>query len=208
MDIDVTQHIGAISREVSARDHDGKPARTVIVSRNYDTTPADLWEAVTTADRIPRWLMPISGDLRLGGRYQLHGNASGEILACEPPRHLRVTWEYGGKTSWVEVRIARQGPGSRLTVEHLAFVDEHWDTFGPGAAGVGWDLMLLGLTLHLETGSAKTAEEGMAWMVSENGKAFVRGSSDAWGRANVTAGTDEATAAAAVAQTTAAYTGA
>ena len=76
MHIDVTQHVGAITREVSARDHDGKPARTVIVSRNYDTTPADLWEAVTTADRIPRWLMPISGDLRLGGRYQLHGNAT------------------------------------------------------------------------------------------------------------------------------------
>ena len=45
-------------------------------------------------------------------------------------------------------------------------------------------------------------------MMSENGKSFVRGSSDAWGRANVAAGTDEATAAAAVAQTTAAYTGA
>ena len=31
---------------------------------------------------------PISGDLRLGGRYQLQGNAGGEILVCEPPQHL------------------------------------------------------------------------------------------------------------------------
>ena len=141
MHIDVTQHIGSVTREVSARDHDGKPARTVIVSRTYDTTPADLWEAITTADRIPRWLMPISGDLRLGGRYQLHGNAAGEILVCEPPRHLKVTWEYGGNMSWVEVHIAKHGSGSRLTVEHLAFVDEALGQVWPGRGrrGLGSD---------------------------------------------------------------------
>ena len=48
----------------------------------------------------------------------------------------------------------------------------------------------------------------MAWMMSENGKAFVRASSEAWGNAHVAAGTDHATAEAAAAQTTAAYTGA
>ncbi len=207
MDIDVTQHIGNSTREVGVRDHDGKPARTVIVSRTYDTTPADLWEAITTADRIPRWLMPISGDLRLGGRYQLHGNAAGEILVCEPPRHLKVTWEYAGKMSWVEVHIAKQGSGSRLTVEHLAVMDEHWDQFGPGAVGVGWDLMLLGLTQHV-AGATRVAEEGMAWMMSENGKAFVRASSEAWGQAHIAAGVDRAMAEAAASQTTAAYTGA
>ena len=74
--------------------------------------------------------------------------------------------------------------------------------------GVGWDLAILGLSQHIATGSAKTAEEGMAWMMSENGKAFVRASSEAWGRAHIAAGADRAMAEAAAAQTTAAYTGA
>jgi hypothetical protein len=29
--------------------------------------------------------LPISGHLRLGGRYQLKGNSGGEITACDPP---------------------------------------------------------------------------------------------------------------------------
>ena len=56
----------------------------------------DVWDACTTAERIGRWLMPVSGDLRrLGGKYQLEGNAGGEIVSCEPPRLLRVTWALG-----------------------------------------------------------------------------------------------------------------
>jgi hypothetical protein len=34
---------------------------------------------------LRRRFPPVSGDLRLGGKYQLGGNAGGEILACEPP---------------------------------------------------------------------------------------------------------------------------
>ncbi|MEX2272660.1 MAG: SRPBCC family protein [Vicinamibacterales bacterium] len=207
MDIDVTQHLGTVTREVASRDQDGKPAKAVIVSRTYDTTPADLWDAFTTAERLPRWFLPISGDLRPGGRYQLQGNAGGEILVCDPPRHLKLTWEFGGQTSWVEVRIAKHGSGSRLTLEHLVPVDDHWNQYGPGATGVGWDLALVGLTQHVAAVQGFTAEAGMQWMMSENGKSFVRGSSDAWGRANIASGTDEATAAAAVSRTTAAYTG-
>lgn len=208
MDIDVTQHLGAITREVSARDLDGKPARVVRASRTYDTTPADLWDALTSAERLPRWFLPVTGDLRLGGRYQLQGNAGGEILVCDPPRHLKLTWEFAGQTSWVEVQIAKHESGSRLTLEHLVPVDDHFKQYGPGATGVGWDLALVGLNQHVAAVQGFTAEAGMQWMMSENGKSFVRGSSEAWGRANVTSGTDEDTAAAAVAQTTSAYTGA
>ena len=44
-----------------------------------------MWDACTDPERIGRWFLPVSGDLRLGGRYQLEGNAGGEILRCEPP---------------------------------------------------------------------------------------------------------------------------
>jgi uncharacterized protein YndB with AHSA1/START domain len=207
MHIDIAQHIGATTREVSSRMHNGKDARVVVVSRTYSTTPDDLWNALTSAERLPRWFLPISGDLRLGGRYQLQGNAGGQILVCEPPRALKLTWEYGGQTSWLDVRIAGHADGSLLTLQHTMFPDDHWKQFGPGATGVGWDLALLGLGQHIDTGSAKTAEEGMAWMLSDNGKSFVHESSEAWGAAAIAGGEDAAAAKAAVSRTTAAFTG-
>ena len=206
MQIDVAQHIGAITREVSSRTRDGKDARVVVASRPYTTTPDDLWNALTSAERLPRWFLPVSGDLRLGGRYQLQGNAGGEILVCEPPRHLKLTWEFGGKTSWLDVRIATHRDGARLTLEHEMLVDDHWQQFGAGATGVGWDLALVGLTQHV-AGSMASAEAGMAWMMSENGKSFVRGSSDAWGLAAIASGESSDVATAAASRTTAAYTG-
>jgi hypothetical protein len=66
--------------------------------------------------------MPISGDLRIGGTFQLEGNAGGEILACEPPRLLRVT--FGGPTSVVEVRLtAEDGSGTVLELEHTVPIE-------------------------------------------------------------------------------------
>ena len=208
MQIDIGRQLGAVTRGVSAREHEGKPVRAVMVAQTYSTTAEDLWEAITTADRLPRWLLPVTGDLRLGGRYQLQGNAGGEILVCQPPKHLYVTWEYGGEISWVDARIDALTPNSaRLTVEHISPVNEHWKQFGPGATGVGWDLMILGLGKHVETGSAKVAEEGMKWMMSEDGKSFVRQSSDLWRVAAIAGGADPDAAKAAADRTTAAFTG-
>ena len=207
MHIDVAQHIGAITRDVSSRTKDGKDARVVVASRTYPTTADDLWNALTSAERLPRWFLPVTGDLRLGGRYQLQGNAGGEILICEPPRHLKISWEFGGQASWVELRVAQHGAGSRLTLEHTMFVDDHWKKFGPGATGVGWDLTLVGLTQHID-GAMANPEAGMAWMMSENGKSFIRGSSNAWRLADISSGEDADVADAAASQTTAAYTGA
>jgi uncharacterized protein YndB with AHSA1/START domain len=209
MQIDIDRYLGAVTREVASRDYEGRPARVVILSRRYPTTVMDLWDALTSAERIPRWFLPVSGDLRLGGRYQFEGNAGGEITACDPPRLLAATWEFGGGVSWLTVRLAEEkGGGARLELEHIAHVEgDFWDQFGPGAVGVGWDLALIGLGLHLATGAAVDPTESAAWSASEEGKAFARGSSEGWRRASIAAGTDEATATAAAARTTAFYTG-
>jgi uncharacterized protein YndB with AHSA1/START domain len=208
MHIDVASYIGAVTREVEGREHEGKPARVVIASRGYDTTIDDLWEALTSAERIPRWFLPITGDLKLGGRYQLEGNAGGTITACEPPRRLSVTWEYGGQVSWVNVGLAAEVEGVRLELEHVVPVDDHWTQYGPGAVGAGWDLTLLGLALHVATNGAPVDKgEVAAWVASEDGKAFVTQSSDAWRRAHVASGEDEAVASGQASRTTAAYTG-
>lgn len=209
MNIDITRLIGAMSREVSNREHQGRPARVVVARRTYDTNIEDLWDALTSAERIPRWFLPISGDLRLGGRYQLQGNAGGEITQCEPPRHLAVTWEFGGEVTWVDVKLSEDARGgTRLELEHVAVDGDKWKEFGPGAVGVGWDLVLsLGLHEHLKTRASVDPAEAAAWSASEDGKSFMRQSSEDWCRAAIRAGEDEGAARAAAGRTAAAYTG-
>jgi uncharacterized protein YndB with AHSA1/START domain len=209
LDIDPTHHIGAVARVVETRELDGKPAKVVIATRTYDTDADDLWDAFTNAERIPRWFLPIEGDLRVGGRYQFQGHAGGSITTCEPPRHLAVTWESMGQLSWVDVRLTPDANGgTRLVLEHIAHVPpEFWDQFGPGAVGVGWDSMLLGLANHLATGASVDPKDGMAWLASEQGKMFVRGTSDDWCRAAIASGEDPSASRAQADRTYGAYTG-
>jgi uncharacterized protein YndB with AHSA1/START domain len=202
--------MGVEVREVVERDHEGKPARVLIASRLYHTDARDLWDAVTSPVRIPRWFAPIEGELRLGGRYQLQGNAGGTITRCEPPAAFDVTWEFGGGMSWVNVRLAPEGRGTRLTLEHIvhaADVDEFWEKYGPGAAGVGWELGFLGLGRHIESGAAVPPEANAAWMASDEAKAFMRASAEAWGAAHVAAGEAPEVARGMAERTAAFYTG-
>ena len=185
----------------------GTVTRTVVVRRAFPAPIEDVWDACTTAERIGRWLMPVTGDLRLGGKYQLEGNAGGEILSCEPPRLLRVTWVMGpGPASEVEVRLSPGDDGETvLELAHTAVVDPaFWTKYGPGAVGVGWDLGLLGLFLYLSTGRDRP-EDPAAWAANPDAREFITRSSEAWGVASGQAGASEEEAAAAVAETTAFY---
>ena len=118
MGLDVEGHLGAVERSVSSLELDGQPARAVTLSRSYATTVEDLWDAVTNGERIPRWFLPISGDLEPGGRYQLEGNAGGAITACERLSHFALTWEFGEDVSWVEVRFSDGGAGRATAYTH------------------------------------------------------------------------------------------
>src|SRR3954454_23797181 len=116
----LTDVLGLILRSVSTVDLDGRPARRSVLARTYPTTASDLWDALTNPDRIPRWFLPVSGDLRVGGRYQFEGNAGGEVLGCDPPRSFEVTWEFGGDISWVTIELRGEAGGgeTRLELRH------------------------------------------------------------------------------------------
>lgn len=175
---------GAEFRRVESREHLGKPALAIVAIRTYDTTVEDLWEAITTPERIARWFGSVEGELRLGGRYQIKGSASGSITRCDPPEAVDLTWEFMETTSWVTVRLAPAGSKARLTLEHIAPKEgtrdgaEFFKQFGPAAGGVGWDLWLHSLGRHLAAPAAPLDQEAFdAWTRSTSeGKAFARGS--------------------------------
>ena len=207
MKFDVEGHLATVERSVSSLEWDGRPARAVTLSRVYESANEDLWDALTNAERIPRWFLPVSGNLVPGGRYQLEGNAGGMITACERLSHFALTWEFGEDVSWVEVRFLADGDShTRLTLTHTALLSEHWDTYGPGAVGVGWELGLMGLAIHIVQPNEPKPDEA-AFATSLDGKAFITGSSERWGSASVAAGTDPNAASEAAQQTTAFYTG-
>ncbi|HEX5008159.1 MAG TPA: SRPBCC family protein [Hyphomonadaceae bacterium] len=188
--LDVAAHLGAVSRVVEDRMHDGKPMRVVIASRAYDTSIEDLWDALTSQERLPRWFAPVDGDLKLGGRFQVKGNAGGTITACAPPRSFSATWEFMGAVSWINLALAptRSG-GAHLTLEHIMPpVGDHWDKFGPGAVGIGWELGLLGLGMHVRSKEARDTFNEHVWGASDEGKDFVSKSGEGWIAADIKGG--------------------
>jgi uncharacterized protein YndB with AHSA1/START domain len=206
---DFSSAINTVQRRVGGRVLESGQARTVSLSRTFNSPVADVWDACTNPERIPRWFLPVSGELRLGGRYQLEGQAGGTIEACDPPNGFRATWEYGGDVSWIELRLsAESADRTRFELEHIAHVEAaRWLEYGPGAVGVGWDLLLAGLDVHLRTAEPLDPAEVAAWSASPEGKQFISLSSQRWGEASVAAGTETAEAQAAAERTTAFYTG-
>ena len=208
--MDVNEHISAVERRVGTRTLAAGEARVVTLTRTFAAPVDDTWDACTNPERIPRWFLPISGELRPGGRYQLEGNAGGVVERCDPPRSFAATWEFGGDVSGIEVRFD-PAPDDRtvLTLEHVGHIDdEFWEQFGPGAVGIGWELGLLGLAGHLGAPGIATPAEAEAWSASEEGRDYVRHSGEGWYAAQVAAGTDPAAARAAADRTVAFYTGA
>ncbi|MHC9295887.1 SRPBCC family protein [Mycobacterium sp. LTG2003] len=207
--IDVNHQVNAVRRTVGSRVLEAGEAHVITIGQAYATDAADLWDALTNIDRIPRWFLPITGELRVGGRYQLEGNANGTVLSCDPPRGFSATWEFGGDVSWIEVRVFDEGPDrSRFELDHIAHVDDDtWRQYGPAAVGIGWDLGLVGLAIHLETGEAIEAGFEETWSASEGGKRFVAQAAAQWQLAVVASGADPDWARAATDRCVAFYLG-
>jgi uncharacterized protein YndB with AHSA1/START domain len=204
------EQLRAVVRGLTTVEHDGELVRLLTAERTYPAGVDEVWDALTSPERVPRWLTPVSGDLRQGGRFQLEGNAGGDVLSCAPPHRLSITWEYAGQMSWVDVELTAVEGGTRLLLEHTAPVDpDTWEKFGPGAVGIGWEMALMGLHEHLRTPDADPAEMA-AWMVGPEGRAYLvalmTGCSGEWTEMSIAFGTDPVIARTAGERCAAAYT--
>ena len=204
---DADDQIEFVSRTVGRRTVDHEDAHVLTISRTYPTDVEDLWDALTSIERIPRWFLPITGGLREGGHYQLEGNAGGTVQRCEPPKSFDATWEFAGDVSWIEVSVTPDGEGARFTLDHITRGGEHWDLYGPAATGIGFEMGILGLALHLRTGEAIDPQLGMQWQTTDEAKRYMTRSGELWRDADVASGTDPDDAAGKAGRTLVAYTG-
>lgn len=207
MNIDPLVAAGLVTREVRTGERDGTPTRTTVARRSYPTDQSDLWDVLTNPDRIQRWFLPVSGTLEPGGRYQLEGNAGGMIEACIEPESFSLTWEYGGSTSWLTVSLTSAGDETVLEVAHEApDYPDFWKQYGPGAAGLGWDLALVALGNHLETGQNFGPDDEAAFSASPAGATFIQSAATSWADAAIADGDDAEVARAAAERSVAFYT--
>jgi uncharacterized protein YndB with AHSA1/START domain len=186
MILDIPAQIGAIHRAVRRTPReDGGENVTVLAQRTYAADPQDTWSALTDPTRIARWFMPIHGDLRVGGSFQLEGNAGGDILECEPPRRFRVT--FGSESSFVEVRLSADGEGATLfELEHTVPIEMAQSGAGALWVGPGWDGGLLALGLYL---AGEETNDPVAASSDPQALAFSKESVEAWASAVEASGT-------------------
>jgi uncharacterized protein YndB with AHSA1/START domain len=125
-------------------------------------TPEKVWHALTDAKATAEYLsgFHVTVDKRPGGASQFKRGDQvlnqGEVLVCEPPHRLSITWrpeqdEFSGeKPSRVTFDIEAAGGGqSKLTITH--------GDFEPGSkaalvVGEGWMRVASSLKSFVETG--------------------------------------------------------
>lgn len=165
------------TRDVRPRTMSDGPGYAAVARRTYESGAEEVWDALTSPERLERWFLPVSGDLRKGGTFQLEGNAGGDILDCDRPRRLHVTWVAEGHPAQeVVVTLTPDGDGrTTLELEHTGVGDGEAAVHHVLAVGVGWDPSLVVLERFL-AGQDPDAE----WFESTEAVGYTKLSVRAW----------------------------
>ena len=106
----------------------------------YATDVDDLWQAITTRERLARWMVDYTGDLHEGGTWAVATDgdeepwATGTITSCEPPRSFTTTWHATGEDP-TELTVTLEGVdgGTRMRLVHTGirsiFYGAGWQTY-------------------------------------------------------------------------------
>jgi len=112
------------------------------VVRQYQTTPAKVWQAWTSAEALKQWMGPegvvcleAEADVRVGGRYRIlmkspdgkQHDVRGVYREIQPNRKLVFSWMWQGgpeRESLVTIDLRAIDTGTELTLTHEQFTDE------------------------------------------------------------------------------------
>jgi uncharacterized protein YndB with AHSA1/START domain len=107
------------------------PRDAIVKEVVYPHPPEVVWQALTRADAIGRWLMPNDFEPTVGHRFQFrtdpqfgwNGVVDARVLQVEPPRRLSYSWSGGwGAETTVTFDLEPVADGStRLRLEHTGF---------------------------------------------------------------------------------------
>ena len=120
---------------------------TVILRRDFRAAHDAVWDALTDPDQLRQWFSPVTGEFYEGGRYQIEGNASGEIWECRPREHFMLT--FGSAESLLTVELAYAGEDTTVQLTHGVPISMAGSGAGAFYVGPGWDGALLGLAMYL-----------------------------------------------------------
>jgi uncharacterized protein YndB with AHSA1/START domain len=127
-------------------------------------TPEKVWQALTTAEFSRQYFFgfAVAIDPKVGGAFIVRApdgsiHIDGEVLACDPPSRLSVTWNVNwpglveklGQTI-VTWEIAQMGDAVRLTMTESHERELGEDILSGGRTG--WPAILSSLKSVLETG--------------------------------------------------------
>ena len=135
-------------RQIRRRTIGAGDARAVVIRRRYDSPILDVWAALTVPDRLNRWFLTVTGNLWVGGTFSFEGIVHGEILQCDPPRFLKLTWISGDRPiDEVEVQLAEDLHGGTVLEAEHAMVPELVEWEGKMVdplpdVGSNWELCL------------------------------------------------------------------
>ena len=120
----------------------------VSFERRYATDAADLWDAVTSAERLARWFAPVTGDLREGGEFTIHFDDADaptcRVESCDAPRGFTWSWPLRDRASTVSVSVVPDGDGAVLRLDHAGLAPQSAPEYG-----AGWQAYVLSLGADL-----------------------------------------------------------
>lgn len=131
-----------MSAEATGRIETRDDKDVLILTRDFQASIEDIWAAVTRPDRMAGWIGTWTGD-PASGSVSFLVSAEGDVpaqefdvLACDPPRSLRVRADGGG--GWELTFALTQNDGA-TTFEFGHVID---DPASLGMIGPGWDYYL------------------------------------------------------------------
>ena len=86
--IDIDHHINERRRQVGRRVHEAGEVRSVTITTVLPHRRRRPLGRVHEPGTNPPWFLPVSGDLRVGGHFQLEGNAGGNDRAVRSAARL------------------------------------------------------------------------------------------------------------------------